>query len=245
MQAGPSPITRYLKALPIALLLGCAASPPARSPAPPTPTAAKPSPPADERLPLEVDRRNGNCHIRLTGALTDDTAHDLRYVMSALEKTNCRSKRVLIELQSGLQSGSLGSAITVGAIIKNRGYDTQLPPGTTCLTPCMLVFAAGRQRLMLPSSPPTRIGFSQIPPDADFGRGVCETELLAPQAQTLIRYLRAMLPVTTANTVFQKLSAANCRSTEYIGPAEAEALGLANAPDPNSPPPPLPPTRAL
>lgn len=230
MQAGRSPFTRYLKALPIALLLGCAGAPTARSPTPPAPTAARPSTPVDERLPLEVDRRSGNCHIRLTDALTDDTAHDLRYVMSALEKTSCRSKRVLIELpsslQSGPQNGLIGSAITVGAIIKNRGYDTQLPPGMTCLTPCMLVFSAGRQRLMLPSSPPARIGFSQIPPDADFGRGVCETELLAPQAQTLIRYLRAMLPLATANAVFQKLSSANCRSTEYIGQPEAQALGL-------------------
>ena len=233
MQAGLNPFAHYVKLLPIALLVGCAGAPPARSPAPPTPIAARPSTPVDERLPLEVDRRNGNCHIRLTGALTDDTGHDLRYVMSALEKTNCRSKRVLIELQSGLQSGSVGSAITVGSIIKNRGYDTQLQAGTTCLTPCMLVFSSGRQRLMLNAVPPTRIGFSQIPPDADFGRGVCETELLAPQAQTLIRYLRAMLPVATANTVFQKLSTANCRSTEYLGQPEAEALGLANVLGPN------------
>ena len=56
---------------------------------------------------------------------------------------------------------------------------------------------------------------------------MCETELLAPQAQTLIRYLRAMLPLTTANTIFQKLSTANCRTTEYLGQTEAEALGLA------------------
>ena len=223
MQAGLNPFAHYVKLLPIALLLGCAGAPPARSPVPAAPIAARPGTPVDERLPLEVDRRNDNCHIRLTGALTDDTAHDLRYVMSALEKTNCRSKRVLINLQSGL----IGSAITVGSIIKNRGYDTQLQAGTTCLTPCMLVFSSGRQRLMLNAVPPTRIGFSQIPPDADFGRGVCETELLGPQAQTLIRYLRAMLPVTTANTIFQKLSTANCRSTEYLGPAEAETLGLA------------------
>ena len=97
----------------------------------------------------------------------------------------------------------------------------------------MLVFAAGHQRFMLNTVPPTRIGFSQIPPDADFGRGVCETELLAPQAQTLIRYLRAMLPVTTANTIFQKLNAANCRNTEYLGQPEADVLGLANVLGPN------------
>lgn len=206
------------KTLPAVLLAlaGCAGAPPA----PPT---ASPKPPAHERLPLDVDRRDGNCHIRLNGPLDDEAVRSLRYVMTELEQAGCRSKRVLLELEGGL----VGSAITAGALIKNRGYDTQVQPGTTCLTPCLLVFAAGRQRILLPSVPPTRIGFSQIPPDADFGRQVCETELAASQALTLTRYLRAMLPAPTATAVYQKLTAATCQRTEYLGRAEALALGLA------------------
>lgn len=177
-----------------------------------------------ERVPIDVDRRDGNCHIRLHGQLDEYTARGLRHLMGELERSSCRSKRVLLDLQGGL----VGSAITVGAIIRNRGYDTQVQPGTTCLTPCLLVFAAGRQRIMLPSVPPTRIGFSQIPPDADFGRHVCETELAPAQALTLTRYLRTMLPVPTATAVMQKLTAASCQRTDYLGPAEAAALGLAS-----------------
>lgn len=194
-------------------LAGCAGSPP----------PASPKAPAYEQLPLEVARDGGNCHIRLTGPLDDEAVRSLRYVMTALEPAGCRSKRVLLDLQGG----RVGSAITLGALIKNRGYDTQVQPGTSCLTPCLLAFAAGRQRILLPSVPPTRIGFSQIPPDADFGHQVCETELAASQAQALTRYLRAMLPVPTATAVYQKLTAATCQRTEYLGPTEALALGLA------------------
>ncbi len=194
-------------------LAGCAGSPP----------TASPVPPVYQSLPLEVAPRNTNCHVLLNGPLDDYAVHSLRFAMTELDKTSCRSKRVLIDLEGGL----VGSAITAGALIKNRGYDTQVKPGTTCLTPCLLVFAAGRQRILLPSVPPTRIGFSQIPPDADFGHQVCETELASSQALTLTRYLRAMLPVPTATAVYQKLTAATCQRTEYLGPAEALALGLA------------------
>jgi len=215
----PAPSIRWLWSVATALLglAGCAGAPPA-------PQTDAPKPPVHE-LPIDVDQRDGNCHIRLVGPLDDFTVRSLRFVMTQLDQTACRSKRVLLAPEGGL----IGSAITVGAIIKNRGYDTQVQPGTTCLTPCLLVFAAGRQRIMLPSVPPTRIGFSQIPPDADFGRQVCETELAPSQALTLTRYLRAMLPVSTATAVLKKLTAATCDRTEYLGPDEAMALGLATS----------------
>lgn len=216
MQPHPASVIWPQRALAAVLLAlaGCA------SPPPPTGTKT-----AQDALPLAVERDAGNCHIRLTGPLDDEAVRSLRYVMTALEPAVCRSKRVLLDLQGG----RIGSAITLGALIKNRGYDTQVQPGTTCLTPCLLAFAAGRQRILLPSVPPTRIGFSQIPPDADFGHQSCETELLSSQALTLTRYLRAMLPLNTANAVYQKLTAATCQRTEYLGPAEALSLGLATA----------------
>lgn len=205
------------------MLAGCSSTPPTPAGAPAAkPAAAKPAP-AHEPVVIEVDRRGGNCHVRLDGYLDEYAARSLRQVMTELEKTSCRSKRVLLELDGGL----VGSALTVGAIVKNRGYDTQVRPGTTCLTPCLLVFAAGRERILLPSVPPTRIGFSQIPPDEDFGRRVCESELTSTQALTLTRYLRAMLPLATASAVMRKLVGATCDRTEYLGPAEALEMGLA------------------
>jgi hypothetical protein len=112
-------------------------------------------------------------------------------------------------------------------MLKNRNYDTQVQHGTTCLTPCLLVFAAGRQRVLPESSPPARIGFQQIPPDQDFGHRVCESELSYYQSLSLTRYLRAMLPAPTATAVFQKLKAADCQRTDYFGLPEALAIGLA------------------
>lgn len=74
-----------------------------------------------------------------------------------------------------------------------------------------------------------RIGFSQIPPDADYGRRQCETELSRGQALTLTRYLRAMVPSSTATTLFQRVVLADCRSTTYWSIAEAQANGLLGA----------------
>ncbi len=217
------PSVRWPRSAAAALLAlaGCAGPPPIAPPVPPL--ATSPKAPASEPAPIDVDRRDGNCHVRLRDQLDDYLTRNLLFVMTKLDQAACRSKRVLIDLEGG----QVGSAITAGAIIKNRGYDTQVQPGTTCLTPCLLVFAAGRQRIMQHTAPPTRIGFSQIPPDQDFGRQVCETELASSQVLTLTRYLRAMLPVPIATTVFQKLTAATCQRTEYLGPAEAVAIGLA------------------
>lgn len=203
------------------LVLGGCSTPKTAPPPEPdakTTSAATPS----ERSDIELDQRAGLCHVLLRGNLDEYTARRLRQTMSEIDLTACRSKRVLIDLQGGL----VGSALSVGAIIKNRGFDTQIQPGTVCLTPCLLVFASGRERIMLPSVPPTRIGLSQIPRDEDFGHRVCATELTAPQALTLTRYLRAMLPLATANTVMQKLLAATCDRTEYLDAAAAQSLGL-------------------
>ncbi|MFZ2737501.1 MAG: hypothetical protein WBI20_01770 [Burkholderiaceae bacterium] len=211
-------VRSFLSALAL-VLAGCAGTPDTSS------TKSRSSRLAQPALPLEVDRSHGNCHIRLDGVLDDITSHSLRSVMAELEKSNCRSKRVLIDQING----QLGSAITIGSIIKNRRYDTQLMPGATCLTPCLLVFAAGNQRIAVASTPPARLGYSQIPRDEDFGRKVCATELSTAQTLTLTRYLRAMLPVETANTVYQKLTAANCLGIDYQTAAQAQAIGLVTA----------------
>ncbi len=218
----PTVCTRYLASTLLLALLGCATPTPPETQTSPTPRST-PATTRYERVEIQVNRQAGQCHVQLTGQLDEYTARSLRQTMNELASQDCRSKRVVI----ALQGGQVGSALTVGAIIKNRAFDTQVQAGTSCLTPCLLVFAAGRERIMLPSVPPTRLGFSQIPPDADFGRGICETELNAAQAQTLTRYLRAMLPLPVANTVMKKLATATCNNTEYLNPAEALALGLA------------------
>lgn len=219
-------ITRISSVAAIVLCLalsvsGCS-SPRTTSPAEPV-APIPPAGPTPERDDIELDQRAGLCHVLLKGNLDEYSARSLRHTLSQIDLAACRSKRVLIDLRGG----QVGSALSVGAIIKNRGFDTQIQPGTVCLTPCMLVFAAGRERIMLPSAPPTRIGFSQIPRDEDFGHRVCATELTAPQALTLTRYLRAMLPLTTANAVMQKLLAATCDRTDYLDSSAALSLGLA------------------
>ena len=61
---------------------------------------------------------------------------------------------------------------------------------------------------------------------ADFGSSRCEAEISRAQAQTLARYLRAMLPPDTVLDVLRRLETADCRSTVYLNGPQALAMGL-------------------
>lgn len=172
---------------------------------------------------IDVDTRTPACRITLHGTLHLGTIQRLNTALAEVEQARCASK--LAVLSAG--TGSVSESVTIGAMLRNRDYSTQVQAGSTCLTPCLLVFAAGRERILPASNPPARIGYSQMPPDRDFGLRQCETELSRNQALTLTRYLRAMLPANTATAVYQKLLTADCKDTALHGPAEAMALGLA------------------
>lgn len=174
---------------------------------------------------IEVSSRNDDCRITLHGDIVANAVRQLNPVFDQLEQMRCQSKRLVLDAGSGWP----GDAITLGAMLRNRGYDTQVMPGSICHTPCLLVFAAGQTR-MLPEGPPAaRIGFSQLPPDQDFGQQQCHSDLSGGQFTTLKRYLNAMLPAPTATAVLQKLMSATCERTDVYSPAQALALGLATA----------------
>lgn len=165
------------------------------------------------------------CEVRWQGALHAGAVPRLRQALDAVDRQRCESRTLVL----GALDGAVGDAITVGAMVRNRGWDTALPPGGLCRTPCWLVFAAGAQRHMADGPTAARVVFSQIPPDADFGHQTCATELSRAQQLTLTRYLRAMLPPPTATAVYQKLLAADCLSAEAYGPQQARLIGLATA----------------
>lgn len=209
-----------------ALLAGCAGGPPAdsgRSTETPGRAAGAASTLTFDGGRIEVDTRGAACRVTLTGEIHDGTVRRMDQAMQQVAQARCQEKWLVLNVSNGL----LGDAITLGSMARNRGYDTQVQAGTTCNTPCLLAFAAGRTRIMPASPAPARIAFSQIPPDQDFGRTVCETELSRAQQLTLTRYLRAMLPSNTATTVYQKLQAATCRNTDVYGPDQAVVIGLA------------------
>lgn len=172
---------------------------------------------------IEVATSAQACQVTLIGEIHDATVRRMDQAMQQVAQARCQEKWLVLNVSNGL----LGDAITLGSMARNRGYDTQVQAGSTCNTPCLLAFAAGRTRIMPASPAPARIAFSQVPPDQDFGRTVCETELSRVQQLTLTRYLRAMLPSNTATTVYQKIQAATCRSTDVYGPDQAVVIGLA------------------
>ncbi len=213
-----------LWALAAALVAGCASSPPEAPSAPATPAGRVQTHTYDGGR-LITDTRTAACTIALHGELHAGTVRRMTSALQDLDQPGCTSKRLVLNAGPAL----LGDAITLGAMLRNRGYDTQVQAGATCHTPCLMVFAAGTQRVLPESPTPARIAFSQIPPDHDFGHQTCQSEPSRAQQLTVTRYLRAMLPGPTATAVYQKLLAADCRRHDTYGPAEALAMGLATA----------------
>jgi len=199
------------------------------SPTPPSGERARPAT-APSRLDfaggsIDISTRNGDCRITLRGDIQNAAVRRMGSAFDTVEQTSCQRKTLVLETGSGW----LGDAITLGAMTRNRGYDTAVQVGSTCYTPCLLVFAAGQNRILPESPRPSLLGFSQIPPDQDFGTNQCKTELTGGQYTTLKRYLNAMLPAPTATATLQKLVSATCDRTDSYGAQQAMALGLATA----------------
>lgn len=202
------------------ILAACAAPVERRAPdAPPGPQASAGTRLAYSGGSLLVSRSGANCQIRIEGEINGNTGTRLHAAFAELDKSPCRDKAVVL----AVNHGEVGSAITVGSMLRNRDFRTRVAAGSACLTPCWLVFVGGVERGMEPGA---RLGFSQVPPDEDPGRRRCETELSRGQALTLTRYLRAMLPPAPASALFQRVAVADCRSTVYWNAAEAQANGV-------------------
>lgn len=174
---------------------------------------------------IDISTVGGNCRVTLHGDIQNAAVRQMGVAFDTVEQSACRNKTLVLDNGGGW----LGDAITLGAMARNRGYGTEVKAGSTCYTPCLLVFAAGQNRVLPDAPVPARLGFSQIPPDQDFGQRQCKTELTQGQHLTLTRYLKAMLPSSTATAVYQKLLAATCDHTDAYGPAEALAMGLATS----------------
>ncbi|NIC41791.1 hypothetical protein [Aquabacterium sp. A08] len=212
----------------LAVLAGCATRPPPDSATRPAATVA----PAGgvnthhyEGGRLVTDTRTAACTIALHGEIHAGTVRRMPAALQDLDTPRCTHKRLVLDAGPAL----LGDAITLGAMLRNRGYDTQVQAGSACPTACLMVFAAGTQRVLPEAPTAARIAFSQIPSDHDFGHQSCQSEPSRGQQLTVTRYLRAMLPGPTATAVYQKLLAADCRTVDTYGPAQALAMGLATA----------------
>lgn len=172
---------------------------------------------------IALAQRGDHCELTLRGTLAPAAVSSLTLAHEALSKRSCRSKRVVLDITDG----SVGTAITVGSMLRNRSYNTRIAPGSACHTPCLLVFAGGVERELPAGTPAARLGFSQIPPDEDFGKAGCETELDNRQLLNLARYLRAMLPGPPADYMLQKIRATDCRGVRELAAPDAVAAGLA------------------
>ena len=93
--------------------------------------------PGDTRI--ELQRSAGNCELTLTGEIDQNAVNRLSQSLNRLEKENCGQRWMVLNAPSG----QIGAAVTMGAMLRNRNFNTRVAPGSDCLTSCVLVFAAG------------------------------------------------------------------------------------------------------
>lgn len=176
-----------------------------------------------ERGDMQAAQRGKDCELTVQGVLEPSAVTALTLASDNLAKRSCRSKWAVLDIADG----SVGTAFTVGSMLRNRGFNTRIKPGSTCLTTCLLVFAAGKER-EIPGGPTApRLGFSQIRPDDDFGAVSCQTELDNRQTLQIARYLRAMLPALTADYMLQEIRRTDCRGVRELSAGDAVTSGLA------------------
>ena len=165
------------------------------------------------------------CRLAMHGLLDHAAVRRIGPALDAVASAGCTQRTAVLYGTGGV----IGEAITLGAMLRNRGYQTHLPAGQHCDSTCILVFAAGVARTVAASQPAGRFQFTQIPPDQDFGRQTCATELSRGQQLTLTRYLRAMLPEAAANAAYQRWLQSDCQHTLQLTTDQALALGLVTA----------------
>ena len=189
-------------------------------------TPPKPSATADAGVArIELERRAGQCELTLTGDIDQNAVQRLSQSLSRLEQQSCTERWLVLNAPHG----QIGAAVTMGAMLRNRNFNTRVAPGSDCLTSCVLVFAAGRERVLGVHPSLARIGISRVPGDAEISTPRCEPEIGRAQALTLTRYLRAMLPPPTAEAVFHVMAQADCKANLFWRPAEVTGMGLATA----------------
>jgi len=228
---------RTLALVCLALVLAACTTPPTAPPAAPAPAPAPvakppPAPPPSglSTLPFEggrllLDTRSAACSITLQGEIHEDTVRRLHTGLQQLQGARCSSRRMVLDASVG----KLGSAITIGSMLRNRQFETKVPPGRVCDTPCLLVFAAGTQRVLPLHPQPAALTFTPLPPDLDFGPRTCQSQPNAVQKLTLARYLNAMLPEPSSSNVLRQILAANCTGPARLDPQQALAMGLATS----------------
>ncbi|WP_342133079.1 hypothetical protein, partial [Hydrogenophaga sp. OTU3427] len=110
------------------LLAACAA--------PPGP--GKPDAPSDTRI--ELQRRADSCELTLTGEIDQNTVQRLTQSLNRLEQERCGQRWMVLNAPNG----QIGAAVTIGAMLRNRNFNTRVAPGSDCLTSCVLVLAGRR-----------------------------------------------------------------------------------------------------
>jgi hypothetical protein len=191
----------------------------------PTAPAGKPGP--DVTTPMETLRRPltvqliGGGVLQLTGTFDTGSADRV-----AAEVAAHGEYVKIVALDS--PGGAVTEALAIGALIRDKGYETSVAAGALCASSCPLVFAGGRERVATDRS---AIGVHQIYAAAPTGSLTSQLQAAGnamSEAQTLTaRISRYLGKMGVGDEVWLKALETPPDRLTYISPEELIRLNLA------------------
>jgi hypothetical protein len=109
-----------------------------------TPAPAVTTPMETLRAPLEVKLGSGGV-LNVTGTILPGSAETFAAEVEAVAE-------YVKTVQLDSPGGSVGDALAMGRLIREKGFATSVAAGSLCASSCPLVFAGGAERVATPSS---------------------------------------------------------------------------------------------
>lgn len=168
-----------------------------------------------------VARDGVRCELTISGILTQDAIRKLWLVLDDMEDPRC----ALRVARLNIDGGNINVVITVGSMLRNRGFDTRIDVQPVCQTACLLVFASGVERVAPFTS--GNVGFSALTGETNSGTPTCINQPSRRQLLEVGRYLQAMLDPAAVEGVLAELRLARCHEPRLLSAEMLQALGLA------------------
>lgn len=161
------------------------------------------------------------CEVSIEGEINNRLSAEFqKFLSDKRTASNCSNYNIVLESLGG----KLYPALTIGRLIRERGFTTSVKSNSECSSACTLLFIAGTGRNF--SSGDTRLGFHQAIV-IDTKTTYCITQASNdPSIAEFRAYVYQMLQRESANYFIERSQGASCRLVEYVKRNELLKFGI-------------------
>lgn len=164
--------------------------------------------PTEPRVALS----KSDCEISVHGEVNNVMSSKLQAVFARIETSKSMCDRWTIVLVS--KGGFLYPAISIGELIRARGYGTRVPAESECSSACSVVFLGGVKREV--SNSRGRLGLHQSIKTEPSQMSCLSHTTNNPASVALRSYVAKMLPRDAADYFLKESDKIHCKSIGYF-----------------------------